>query len=94
MLSSTPVHDAAENKSLFSLQPCVGHAAEWAGRILEVCEAAAAAEGFSAVSKMGGHAYRSAVVPWLRGYVENGKHREVPLVPGLSLCPSFTWKSS
>jgi GNAT superfamily N-acetyltransferase len=75
-----PDHDAAKIRAFF-VHP------SWArrgigSRILEVCEAAAAAEGFRRL-EMG--ATLTGVPLYLaRGYVE-GEHRQVPLVPGLSL---------
>jgi GNAT superfamily N-acetyltransferase len=75
-----PAHDAAKIRAFF-VHPA------WArrgvgSRILEVCEAAAAAEGFRRL-EMG--ATLTGVPLYLaRGYVEM-EHREVPLVPGLSL---------
>jgi GNAT superfamily N-acetyltransferase len=75
-----PAHDAAKIRAFF-VHPA------WArrgvgSRILEVCEAAAAAEGFRRL-EMG--ATLTGVPLYLaRGYVEK-EHREVPLVPGLSL---------
>jgi GNAT superfamily N-acetyltransferase len=75
-----PAHDAAKIRAFF-VHPA------WArrgvgSRILEVCEAAAVAEGFRRL-EMG--ATLSGVPLYLaRGYVEK-EHREVPLVPGLSL---------
>ena len=75
-----PAHDAAKIRAFF-VHPA------WArrgvgSRILEVCETAAAAEGFRRL-EMG--ATLTGVPLYLaRGYVEK-EHREVPLVPGLSL---------
>jgi N-acetylglutamate synthase-like GNAT family acetyltransferase len=75
-----PAHDAAKIRAFF-VHPA------WArrgvgSRILEVCEAAAAAEGFRRL-EMG--ATLTGVPLYLaRGYVEK-EHREVPLVRGLSL---------
>ena len=75
-----PARDAAKIRAFF-VHP------DWArrgvgSRILEVCEAAAAAEGFRRL-EMG--ATLTGVPLYLaRGYVEK-EHREVPLVPGLSL---------
>jgi len=75
-----PDHDAAKIRAFF-VDPA------WArrgigSRILEVCEAAAAAAGFHRL-EMG--ATLTGVPLYLaRGYVE-GEHREVPLVPGQSL---------
>jgi GNAT superfamily N-acetyltransferase len=75
-----PAHDAAKIRAFF-VHPA------WArrgvgSRILGVCEAAAAAEGFRRL-EMG--ATLTGVPLYLaRGYVE-GERREVPLVPGLSL---------
>jgi GNAT superfamily N-acetyltransferase len=75
-----PDHDAAKIRAFF-VHPA------WArrgigSRILEVCEAAAAAEGFRRL-EMG--ATLTGVPLYLaRGYIE-GQHRQVPLVPGLSL---------
>jgi GNAT superfamily N-acetyltransferase len=75
-----PAHDAAKIRAFF-VHP--GWARRGVGsRILEVCEAAAAAEGFRRL-EMG--ATLTGVPLYLaRGYVEM-EHREVPLVPGLSL---------
>ena len=75
-----PGHDAAKIRAFF-VHPA------WArrgigSRILEVCEAAAAAAGFRRL-EMG--ATLTGVPLYLaRGYVE-GEHRQVPLGPGLSL---------
>ncbi len=75
-----PLHDAAKIRAFF-VHPA------WArrgvgSRILEVCEAAAVAEGFRRL-EMG--ATLTGVPLYLaRGYVEE-EHREVPLRPGLSL---------
>jgi GNAT superfamily N-acetyltransferase len=75
-----PAHDAAKIRAFF-VHPA------WArrgvgSRILEVCEAAAAAEGFRRL-EMG--ATLTGVPMYLaRGYVER-EHRAVPLVPGISL---------
>lgn len=75
-----PAHDAAKIRAFF-VHP------EWArrgvgSRILGVCEAAAATQGFRRL-EMG--ATLTGVPLYLaRGYVER-EHREVPLVPGLSL---------
>jgi GNAT superfamily N-acetyltransferase len=75
-----PAHDAAKIRAFF-VHP------SWArrgvgSRILEVCEAAAMAEGFRRL-EMG--ATLTGVPLYLaRGYVEV-EHREVPLVAGLSL---------
>jgi N-acetylglutamate synthase-like GNAT family acetyltransferase len=75
-----PAHDAAKIRAFF-VHPA------WArrgvgSRILEACESAAGAEGFRRL-EMG--ATLTGVPLYLaRGYVEK-EHREVPLVPGLSL---------
>src|ERR1700749_1049018 len=75
-----PAHDAAKIRAFF-VHPA------WArrgvgSRILEACESAAGAEGFRRL-EMG--ATLTGVPLYLaRGYVEKA-HREVPLVPGLSL---------
>jgi GNAT superfamily N-acetyltransferase len=75
-----PAHDAAKIRAFF-VHPA------WArrgvgSRILEACESAAEAEGFHRL-EMG--ATLTGVPLYLaRGYVEK-EHREVPLVPGLSL---------
>jgi GNAT superfamily N-acetyltransferase len=75
-----PAHDAAKIRAFF-VHP--GWARRGVGsRILEACESAAEAEGFHRL-EMG--ATLTGVPLYLaRGYVEK-EHREVPLVPGLSL---------
>ncbi len=75
-----PDHDAAKIRAFF-VHP------DWArrgvgSRILEVCEAAAAAAGFRHLEM--GATLTGVPLYWARGYVEE-EHREVPLRPGVSL---------
>jgi GNAT superfamily N-acetyltransferase len=75
-----PEHDAAKIRAFF-VHP--GWARRGVGsRILEVCEAAAAAAGFRCLEM--GATLTGVPLYRARGYVE-AEHREVPLRPGLSL---------
>ena len=75
-----PAHDAAKIRAFF-VHPA------WArrgvgSRILEACESAALEEGFHRLEM--GATLTGVPLYMARGYVEK-EHREVPLVPGLSL---------